>query len=1152
MDEILQQLPLTQKKQTWANLQGSSLSHALALYCEKTSGIKTLITTGSLAAAQLEKSLHFFGVGEQPILMFPDWETLPYDPFSPHQDLISARLNVLHGLLQTSKAVVITTINSLMHRLCPPSHLTRFGLMLHKGQTLNPEAFKERLVNAGYYPVNQVLEHGEFTMRGAIVDCFPMGSRTPFRIEWFDNEIESLRTFNLETQRTIEAIDAIQILPAHEFPMDETGIAHFRSRFREQFDVDVHQCPLYESISHGQAPAGTEYYLPLFFQETATLFDYLPKDSTLCYVDDIRTQAAVFFEEVTKRYTERQGDRQKPILPPEQVFLNPTACFTIANTFQQLRCLTTPTEKKGTVFHFNTEMPPLLPTSRHSDEPLAKLKAYLQDAQNKRILFVIESAGRQASLLDLFKQHHIHVHAQKNWHTFLATNHPINITIGPLTQGAQWPHAAIVVESQLFANVPTPQQKRDHQKIDPRLIIRDLAELKIGDAVVHLHYGVGRYQGLEYITTNQQTNEFVRLTYQNGDNIYIPVTALQLISRYAGSDPERAPLHQLGSKQWQKEKESAQEKAHDVAVELLEIQAKRGAKAGFSYPIDEAAYRNFAEDFPFEPTVDQQQAIDAIVEDLKAPRPMDRLICGDVGFGKTEVAMRAAFIAANTGKQVCVLVPTTLLATQHYENFKERFNAFPIRVELISRFRTAKETSAVLEALEAGKVDIIIGTHKLLQQTVLFKDLGLLIIDEEHRFGVKQKEVIKSWRTEVDLLTMTATPIPRTLNMAMSGIRDISLIATPPARRLAIKTFWHERDDRLIREAISREIFRGGQVFFLHNQVQTIEQTAANIQMLIPEAKVRVAHGQMPERMLERVMSDFYHQQFNVLICTTIIENGIDIPTANTIIIDRADMFGLAQLHQLRGRVGRSHHQAYAYCLSPNEKVLTADAVKRLEALVSLEDLGAGFVLATQDLEIRGAGDLLGEAQSGHIHSVGFSLYMEMIANAIAAVQSGHIPEDTLASHGPEIELNFSTIIPETTIGDVHVRLILYKRIANATTPDELDTLQIEMIDRFGLLPDTVKRLFRVTALKLLAAELGILHIQASGLQGKIRFSRQPRINAAKLIQRIQQDHLHYQMKSQHELKFIFSSKNTALAPEDQLLTSLEDFLRDITIKNAD
>lgn len=1122
-------LPKTNaQNQTWDTLYGCSLPLVLSEFCEQTNGIKLLVTADNLSASQLLDEMQFFlgPNSQQEILHFPDWETLPYDQFSPHQDIISERLHTLSRIQQTSNAIIITAASTLMHRLCPPQFLTQYGLSLKQGQRLDIQQFRLHLQEAGYHHVNKVLEHGEFAVRGSIIDLYPMGSALPFRVELFDDEIESLRRFDPESQRTIEKITEIHVLPAHEFSMDSQSITQFRRSFRDTFTGNPSLCPLYEAVSNGQCPGGIEYYLPLFFETTATFFDYLPQQASICLIDAIPPAAEHFWQELSNRYEQRSYDITRPILTPNRCFLTPTELLTLINQHKPLRCFQTPVAKKTHIHSFPVHEGPTLPIARQSEEPLSALNQYVTN-HHYRCLIVVESAGRREVLLDLLKSSQIFPTIQPSWNTFLNDNARMNITIGALSAGAELVDAniSIIVEAQLFGQSRVPQRRSTQKSIDPDLIIRSLAEIQLGAPVVHLNFGVGRYQGMQTIESNGLVNEFLVLAYAGEDKIYVPVTSLHYISRYTGSDPEHAPLHRLGTDQWQKEKKKAAEKIHDVAIELLEVYAKREANTGFAYQYDEHEYNLFASAFPFDETIDQQQAIQQIIADMTSPKPMDRLICGDVGFGKTEVAMRAAFLATQNNKQVCVLVPTTLLAGQHFETFRDRFADFPIRVELLSRFRSAKETAKVIEGLQNGQVDIVIGTHKLFQKDIAFKQLGLLIIDEEHRFGVKQKEHIKALKTHVDILSMTATPIPRTLNMAMSGIRDISLIATPPAKRLAIKTFWQERNDIVIREAILREILRGGQVFFLHNNVQTIERICQDLQTLVPEAKVSNAHGQMHERELERIMSDFYHHRFNVLVCTTIIETGIDIPTANTIIMDRADQFGLAQLHQLRGRVGRSHHQAYAYLLTQNEKSLTRDAVKRLEAIVSLEDLGAGFTLATHDLEIRGAGELLGEGQSGNMHAIGFTLFMEMLDHAVKDLKAGKIPE--LAApmkQGPEINLQLSAIIPDDYINDVHMRLIMYKQISNAKNRDQLHALQVELIDRFGLLPQSVKHLFLITELKWLVTTLGIKRLDAGADRGKIEFDDNPNINAAALISLIQLHPKRYQLNGPSQLRFTLDS----------------------------
>lgn len=1120
------EIPFNKSKiSKFGNLNGVSLPLILARYCKKDTNLKLIITENSQAANQLAVELDFFKNSNKDypeILILPDWETLPYDNFSPHQDIISDRLKILNTMQTANNLVIITAASTIMHRLCPKNFINQNCLVLKCGDSFIINNFREQLINSGYYSVNTVLEHGEYALRGSILDVFPMGSKLPIRIELFGDEIDTLRTFDPETQKTIEKVSEIAILPAREIPLNHESISLFRNNFRSQFNVNPGGCSIYESISSGKFANGIEYYLPLFFEKTSSIFDYLPANAEIFIIEDINSAAEQFTHEISSRYEQLQGNISRPILQPKQCFLSPTELFTNANQFKQIR-LQQKISNSG--HNFNTSPAKSLPVIRKSDSPFAKLAEYI-NTEDRKYLIVAESAGRQEMLIELLKQSSLYPIKSNSWAEFLESNVKLSITIGQLNYGAEIndENISIIVESQFFGEQAISPRKINKSKIlDPDVIVRDLVELQIGAPVVHLEYGVGRYQGLQ--TFNDTNTEFLTIAYAANDKIYVPVTSLHLISRYTGSDAEHAPLHSLRSAEWQKEKSKAIEKIHDVAIELLEIYAKREAKVGYKYTFPDHEYQIFASGFQFTETEDQTNAIQEIINDMTSERPMDRLICGDVGFGKTEVAMRAAFIAAQNGKQVCILAPTTLLADQHFNNFKERFIDFPISIELLSRFRSAKEATQVTKLLEEGKIDIIIGTHKLIQNDIKFKNLGLLIIDEEHRFGVKQKEHIKKFREEVDILCMTATPIPRTLNLSMAGIRDISLIASPPAKRLSIKTFWQKRENGVIKEAILREILRGGQVFFLHNSVDTIENVLREITSLVPEAKAKIAHGQMRESELEKIMSDFYHHKFNILVCTTIIETGIDIPTANTIIIDRADKFGLAQLHQLRGRVGRSHHQAYAYLLTPDEKILTSDAKKRLEAIVTYDDLGAGFILATLDMEIRGAGELLGKNQSGHMHAIGFNLYMEMLDKAVSDLKNGKTPELTYSiNSGAEIDLRLPAIIPEEYINDVHQRLIMYKRVANAKHNDDLDTLKIELIDRFGMLPNEVKLLFAITEIKIYATKLGIKKIIASQSNGYIEFTNNPQINPVELIRLIQVHSKIYKLEGQTKLRFILVS----------------------------
>lgn len=1137
--------PKVNKKQKWGQLYGCSLSLALAEFCFEQPGVKLVIAKDNLHAQQLLAELAFFLPKDenlQDLIFFPDWEILPYDQLSPHHELISWRLSLLSKIPTLQNAIVVSSASTLMHRLCPPQFLHLHSLLLAENQALNFEDFRTYLQIAGYNYVNTVLEHGEYATRGSIIDVYPTGSNEPVRIELFDNTIASLRYFDPDSQKTINKVPKIEILPAHEYPLNEQSISLFRRNFREEFTVNPSQCPIYEAISAGKSFPGVEYYLPLFFSQSATFFDYLPKNAYLCIIEKVQEKAEEFWQEILMRYEQRHFDISRPILAPNKIFLNPIELLTHANQYPQLRCQQEPTAHG---FNFNTAKPQELLLDRKAQNPLAKLCEYLNNRQ-KKFLLVVESMGRREALLELLHEQNIFPTLQESWESFLESNTLINIVTGDLQAGADYEEQfSIIVEAQIFGEQAVASRNIYRKVQDPDVIIRTLAELKVGDPVVHITYGVGRYLGLQTIATDLLLNEFLVLAYANDDKIYVPVTALHLISRYTGVDSEHTPLHKLGSGQWQKEKQKAVTKVHDVASELLEVYAKREAKIGHVYKIEHKEYQQFVSDFSFIETPDQTRAMEEIIRDFQSTRPMDRLICGDVGFGKTEVAMRAAFIAIQNGKQVCVLVPTTLLASQHMEIFRNRFANFPVNIDLLSRFRTAKESTKIVSKIANGQIDLIICTHKIFSKEIVFKNLGLLIIDEEHRFGVKQKEYIKSLHTGIDILSMTATPIPRTLNMAMSGIRDISLIASPPANRLTIKSFWQERNNLVIREGILREILRGGQVFFLHNKVQTIDKICQELHELVPEAQIRRAHGQMHERELEHIMTDFYHNRFNVLVCTTIIENGIDLPNANTIIIDRADQFGLAQLYQLRGRVGRSHHQAYAYLLTPNVKLLNADAIKRLEAIMSLEALGSGFTLATYDLEIRGAGELLGAEQSGNIQAIGFNLYMELLDQAVNDLKSGKIPDLDLTQKelGPELDLKLSAIIPEDYVGDVHSRLIMYKRIANAKDKQQLRDLQIEMIDRFGLLPKPTKNLFAITQLKLIASPCGITKITASKNLITIWFNNQPNINTEALIKLLNNEPKRYQMNGPSCLRYVFQESDTNIDNES-IIELVQDLIR--------
>ncbi len=1111
---------------------------------EKYQGLVLMICKDNETALRIREETRFFCQDDQEILLFPDWETLPYDSFSPHQDIISQRIETLYRLPSMKRGVLIVSASTLMQRIAPTSFISGHSLSLDTGQTFNPEDLRTQLTHAGYQAVNTVFEHGEFAVRGSIIDIFPMGSEQPYRIDLFDDEIETLRSFDPETQRSIDTLEQIRLLPAKEFPFNEQSIRLFKQQWRETFDVDFTRCPVYKDVSDGLSPSGIEYYLPLFFDQLTTLFDYLPQQTLLVEEAGIDQAAKHFYAEVQNRFEERNFDQQRPILAPERLYLPPDSLLSQLKSYGRLRLSTETETLKPGRDNLPCTVPPDLTAEPGSDQPLVRLKHLIDNQPKAKILVCAESAGRRESLLAMLRKTDLRAELVDCWASFANNPCDLGITDFPLDQGVSIDHTFhLITETQLFGRQIFQRRRRQRDKEQSDQVIRHLSELTINAPVVHLDHGVGRYRGLQSIQVDGQVNEFLTLEYANEAKLYVPVSSLQLISRYTGVNDEVAPLHRLGTEQWSKARQKAAEKVRDTAAELLDIYARRNAREGFSFEYPEEDYARFASTFPFEETPDQANAIDAVIRDMRSAKPMDRLVCGDVGFGKTEVAMRAAFIAAQSGKQVAVLVPTTLLAQQHYDNFRDRFADWPVNVELISRFRSAKQQQSIAQQLSDGQVDILIGTHKLLQGSLTFKNLGLLIIDEEHRFGVQQKEKIKALRAEIDILTMTATPIPRTLNMAMSGMRDLSIIATPPARRLSVKTFVRQSEPALLKEAILRELLRGGQVYFLHNEVKTIEKVAAEIDALIPEARVAVGHGQMRERELEQVMADFYHKRFNVLVCTTIIETGIDIPNANTIIIERADKFGLAQLHQLRGRVGRSHHQAYAYLLTPDARNMTEDAQRRLEAISEASTLGAGFTLATHDLEIRGAGELLGEDQSGQMQTIGFGLYMEMLEQAVEAIREGKTPNlDKPLQHGCELNLHLSAIIPEEYLPDVHNRLMLYKRIANARSAEQLEEIQVEMIDRFGLLPEPTKHLFRLTALKLNAESLGILKIDAHDKGGKFEFDSEPKIDPMRLIQLIQRQPQIFKLDGPTGLRF--SIKMPTVEERFQQLESLVNNLQ--------
>ena len=1126
------------------NVSGAALALSIAELAQEHPGPILAVVPDTQTALRLQPEVSQFTAQE--VSVFPDWETLPYDNFSPHQDIISDRLTRLYSLPQQSNGVVLVPISTLLQRLTPRAFIHQHALMVRTGDKLSLEKLRLQLEASGYRHVDQVIEHGEYASRGSLIDLFPMGSNQPYRIDFFDDEVDSIRQFDPENQRSTGEIEQIRLLPAHEFPTDEIAIENFRMRWRERFEARREPESIYQQVSKKTWPAGIEYWQPLFFEQTETLFDYLPQESLLITIGALEPAVDQFLTDAEYRYDQRRVDPLRPLLEPKELWLTKDEMFSHFKTLPQVRIRHDSEPEKAGRYNLPVQSVPELTINHQLKEPLAELRRYAESYPGK-IVFSVASEGRREALLDLLGRIKLRPVVAPTLTEALAAPGKFSLIIGSAEQGfvLEQPEVSLICESDLLGERVVQRRRRDEKKsVNADTIIRNLAELKVGQPVVHIDHGIGRYQGLQTLEAGGMKTEYVTLEYQGGAKLYVPVASLHLISRYSGGAEDSAPIHKLGGETWVKARKKAAEKVRDVAAELLDVYAKREMKPGHKFTLDREAYADFCTGFPFEETHDQALAINAVLSDMCQAKAMDRLVCGDVGFGKTEVAMRAAFVAVDNNKQVTVLVPTTLLAQQHFENFRDRFANTPVRVEVLSRFKTAKEQKQILADMAEGKIDILIGTHKLLNASVDYHDLGLLIVDEEHRFGVRQKEKLKAIRADVDILTLTATPIPRTLNMAMSGMRDLSIIATPPARRLAIKTFVRESDDALVREAVLREVMRGGQVYFLHNDVDSIEKTAEDLAKLIPEARITFAHGQMRERELEKIMSDFYHQRFNLLVCTTIIETGIDVPTANTIVINRADHLGLAQLHQLRGRVGRSHHQAYAYLLTPHPKRMTKDAVKRLEAISSLEDLGAGFTLATHDLEIRGAGELLGDEQSGQIQSVGFTLYMEMLEQAVEALKEGKEPSlDDLLRQQTEIELRLPALLPEDFIPDINTRLSLYKRIASASNEKALDELKVELIDRFGLLPDPTSNLLVVNRIKLKAADIGIRKIEAGEKGGFIEFNPNANIDPGLLVGLLQSQPQHFRMEGPTKLKVMapMSDRKDRIKYVDGLLTKLAE-----------
>lgn len=1134
----------------------------LPLFSALESSLKTFFLCLAPNASVLQEwqsHLQFFTknkIHQKNIFLLPDLETLPYDQFSPHRDILSDRLSILSQLPDLNEGILFCTLASAQQRLPPPHFIQQHSLNLKIGATLAPMTLRERLITRGYHLVQEVREHGELAIRGSIMDLFPMGFHHPVRIDWLDDEIDSLRLFSKDTQKSIKSITELTLLPAREFPFDQEAIQRFSLNWKNIFHGNPLHCPLYQDVNQGILAQGLEYYFPLFFNlESANLFEYLPKNTTLILPTQFERYLCEYDKEIQFRHEQNQHNISKPLLSPEYLFLNSAEFNENIRSFPKIilhsmqdECLQPEKNQASTFFQIEKEQTIFEQSSLSISE---QLRAWQPSQAQPRILFCAESKGRREILLNYLSELSIRPTLYETWQDFENDITPFGCIVDELSEGFYLnKNIAVVTENALFNRKIISKKSKRRSRFNPDQFIKDLSELRIGDPVVHIEHGIGRYLGLSVLNLNEIKTECVCIEYADQDKLYIPVAALNKLSRYTCHEGLHAPLHKLGSSHFQKTKERALKKIQDVASELLLVHAQRAASSGFAMQIPEIEYAKFISNFPFNTTDDQERAIEAVNQDLQKNIPMDRVVCGDVGFGKTEVALRAAFIAAMNHKQVAILVPTTLLAEQHFQNFKNRFADFPIRVELLSRFKTKKETSTIIQALQDGKADIVIGTHKLLQSDIQIKDLGLIIVDEEHRFGVKAKEKLKAWRSNAHILTLTATPIPRTLHFSMAGLRDLSIIATPPDRRLSVKTFLHEESKEIIIEAISRELLRGGQVYFLHNDVSNIERTAEKIQEWIKEARVGVAHGQLREHALEKIMLDFYHRRCNVLICSTIIESGIDVPTANTIIIERADKLGLAQLHQLRGRVGRSHHQAYAYLLAPPLSLLNSDAQKRLIAISQATELGTGFTLATHDLEIRGAGELLGEEQSGHFHEIGYALYMEFLDNAIAQLKSSNTNIESQSTNllGQHCEINchLSSLIPTHYLEDPSLRLAFYKRISACKTQSELDELQIEMIDRFGLLPPELKQLFHEAELSRIANTLGIKKIDANPQSVRIEFKDQTPIKPETIIRLIQKPATLYRLDGSNRLRYL----PEAHAPEKRT-EILQEILKTLAQENG-
>ncbi|HJV87079.1 MAG TPA: transcription-repair coupling factor [Noviherbaspirillum sp.] len=1079
-----------------------------------------VVVANATDAQRLLAEIPWFGNKEGAELrchLLPDWETLPYDAFSPHQDLVSERLATLHEVRSGQCDVLIVPATTALLRMAPPSFLAAYTFFFKQGEKLDEAQLKSQLTLAGYTHVSQVMSPGEYSVRGGLIDLFPMGSALPYRLDLFGDTIETIRTFDADTQRSLYPVREVRLLPGREFPMDEASRTAFRSRWREEFEGDPSRSPIYKDIGNGIASAGIEYYLPLFFEETATLFQYVPDETMFALVGDVEAAIRRFWNDTQSRYKFLRADRERPLLEPQRLFLTDEDFFTLAKPHPRWVI------QQGDVASELSAPIPNIAVNRRTDDPLTNLRAYLLQT-DKRVLVCAESSGRRETLQQYFNEYDLALAPCEGFQDFATASAKVMLGVAPLYAGfelgADLGNLAFITETELYAGSGRRAGRRKQEGVTQvDSMVRDLSELKVGDPVVHVNHGIGRYMGLVSMDMGEGETEFLHLEYAKDTKLYVPVSQLHVISRYSGTSPEDAPLHALGSGQWEKAKRKAAQQIRDTAAELLNLYARRAARQGHAFQYSARDYETFAESFGFEETPDQSAAINAVIKDMTSGKPMDRLICGDVGFGKTEVALRAAFVAVMGGKQVAILAPTTLLAEQHAQTFADRFADWPVKIAELSRFRTGKEVTQAIKGLSDGTIDIVIGTHKLLSNEVKFSRLGLVIIDEEHRFGVRQKEALKALRAEVDVLTLTATPIPRTLGMALEGLRDFSVIATAPQKRLAIKTFVRSEDDSVVREACLRELKRGGQVYFLHNEVETILNRKAMLEELLPEARIAVAHGQMHERELEKVMRDFVAQRFNILLCTTIIETGIDVPTANTIIMHRADKFGLAQLHQLRGRVGRSHHQAYAYLLVTDVHGLTKQAQRRLEAIQQMEELGSGFYLAMHDLEIRGAGEVLGENQSGEMQEIGFQLYSDMLNEAVRSLKNGKEPDLAAPlSTTTEINLHVPALLPQDYCGDVHERLSIYKRLANCETQTAIDDLQEELIDRFGKMPDATRALIETHRLRIAAVPVGIVKIDAHAESAVLQFQPNPPIDAMRIIELIQKNR-HIKLHGQDKLR---------------------------------